>query len=111
MHEGYGAAAVRDGEVYVLDREDAERDVLRCYDLTTGKTLWTYSYEAAHEFSRKGSRNMPAVDMEKLIDVLLGVSSMACELPWIKEMDINPMIVDENGVVAVDARIFLTPSA
>jgi acetyltransferase len=30
---------------------------------------------------------------------------MACELPWIKEMDINPMIVDENGVVAVDARI------
>ncbi|MBT8092490.1 MAG: bifunctional acetate--CoA ligase family protein/GNAT family N-acetyltransferase [Gammaproteobacteria bacterium] len=50
-------------------------------------------------------RNMPAVDMEKLIDVLLGVSSMACELPWIKEMDINPMIVDENGVVAVDARI------
>ena len=50
-------------------------------------------------------RNMPAVDMEKLIDVLLGVSSMACELPWIKEMDINPMIVDENGVIAVDARI------
>jgi len=50
-------------------------------------------------------RNMPAVDMDKLIDVLLGVSSMACELPWIKEMDINPMIVDENGVVAVDARI------
>ena len=50
-------------------------------------------------------RNMPAVDMDKLIDVLLAVSSMACELPWIKEMDINPLIVDENGVVAVDARI------
>ncbi len=50
-------------------------------------------------------RNMPAVDMDKLVDVLLAVSSMACELPWIREMDINPMIVDENGVVAVDARI------
>jgi len=50
-------------------------------------------------------RNMPAVDMDKLIDVLLAVSSMACELPWIKEMDINPLIVDENGAVAVDARI------
>jgi acetyltransferase len=48
---------------------------------------------------------MPAVDLEQLIDVLLGVSSMACELPWIQEMDINPLIVDENGVVAVDARI------
>jgi len=50
-------------------------------------------------------RNMPAVDMDQLIDVLLGVSSMACELPWIQEMDINPLIMDESGIVAVDARI------
>ncbi len=50
-------------------------------------------------------RNMPAVDMDKLIDVLLAVSSMACELPWIREMDINPLIVDESGAVAVDARV------
>ncbi len=50
-------------------------------------------------------RNMPAVDMDQLIDVLLGVSSMACELPWIQEMDINPLIVDDKGIVAVDARI------
>ncbi len=50
-------------------------------------------------------RHMPAVDMEKLVEVLLGISSMACELPWIQEMDINPLIMDENGIVAVDARI------
>ena len=50
-------------------------------------------------------RNLPAVDMDQLINVLLGVSSMACELPWIQEMDINPLIIDEKGVVAVDARI------
>jgi len=50
-------------------------------------------------------RNMPAVDMSRLVDVLRSVSSIACELPWIQEMDINPLIVDENGVVAVDARI------
>ena len=50
-------------------------------------------------------RNMPAADTDKLVDVLLAVSSMACELPWIQEMDINPLIVDENGIVAVDARI------
>ena len=48
---------------------------------------------------------MPAVDMEQLINVLRGVSAMACELPWIQEMDINPLIIDENGIVAVDARI------
>lgn len=50
-------------------------------------------------------RHLPAVDMDKLIDVLLGASSMACELPWIQEMDINPLIMDEEGIVAVDARI------
>jgi acetyltransferase len=50
-------------------------------------------------------RHLPAVDMDKLIDVLLGASSMACELPWIQEMDINPLIMDAEGIVAVDARI------
>jgi acetyltransferase len=50
-------------------------------------------------------RHMPAVNMDQLIDVLLSISSMACELPWIQEMDINPLIMDEHGIVAVDARI------
>jgi len=36
---------------------------------------------------------------------LLGVSSLAYELRWILEMDINPLIIDEKGIVAVDARI------
>jgi len=50
-------------------------------------------------------RNMPAANVDALVDVLLRVSNMTCELPWIEEMDINPLFVDENGVVAVDARI------
>ncbi|MCU7827748.1 MAG: bifunctional acetate--CoA ligase family protein/GNAT family N-acetyltransferase [Candidatus Thiodiazotropha sp. (ex Myrtea sp. 'scaly one' KF741663)] len=50
-------------------------------------------------------RHMPAANCEALIDVLLRVSTMACELPWIQEMDINPLILDEKGAVAVDARI------
>jgi acetyltransferase len=50
-------------------------------------------------------RQMPPVAMDKLVDVLLSVSAMACELPWIQEMDINPLIVDETGALAVDARI------
>lgn len=50
-------------------------------------------------------RNMPPVSMDALEAVLLRVSEMVCELPWIREMDINPLIVDENGAVAVDARI------
>ncbi|THF67439.1 bifunctional acetate--CoA ligase family protein/GNAT family N-acetyltransferase [Pseudothauera nasutitermitis] len=50
-------------------------------------------------------RNMPAVDMDALELVLLRVSEMVCELPWIHQMEINPLIVDEKGAVAVDCRI------
>lgn len=50
-------------------------------------------------------RHMPPVDRTALENVLLRVSEMVCELPWLKEMDINPLIVDENGALAVDARV------
>ena len=45
--------------------------------------------------------------MEALEQVLLRVSEMVCELPQLREMDINPIIVDEHGAVAVDARIVI----
>jgi len=44
----------------------------------------------------------------------LRVSEMACELPLLKEMDINPLILDENGALAADARVvveYRQPSA
>ena len=50
-------------------------------------------------------RHMPMADMEALEQVLLRVSEIACELPLVKELDINPLIVDEHGAIAVDARI------
>jgi acetyltransferase len=53
----------------------------------------------------KDFRNLPAANTDALVDVLLRVSNMACELPWLQEMDINPLMLDENGMVAVDARI------
>jgi acetyltransferase len=43
--------------------------------------------------------------MDALELVLLRVSEMVCELPWLREMEINPLIVDEKGAVAVDVRI------
>ena len=51
--------------------------------------------------------NMPPVDKEALKEVLLCISEMVCELPWIVEMDLNPLIVDENGAIAADARIVI----
>ncbi|WP_342620963.1 bifunctional acetate--CoA ligase family protein/GNAT family N-acetyltransferase [Rhodoferax sp. GW822-FHT02A01] len=52
-------------------------------------------------------RGATAVDMDALEQVLLRVSEMVCELPHLREMDINPIIVDESGAVAVDARIVI----
>jgi acetyltransferase len=36
---------------------------------------------------------------------------MVCELPWIQELDLNPLIVDENGAIAADARIVIDHTA
>ncbi len=57
-------------------------------------------------------RGAAAVNLEALEQVLLRVSEMVCELPQLHEMDINPIIVDDSGAVAVDARIVVenTPS-
>ncbi|WP_310383444.1 bifunctional acetate--CoA ligase family protein/GNAT family N-acetyltransferase [Roseateles sp.] len=52
-------------------------------------------------------RGANAVDMDALEQLLLRVSEMVCELPQLREMDINPIIVDEFGAVAVDARIVI----
>jgi acetyltransferase len=57
-----------------------------------------------HEF-----RNRPAADFDALEQVLLRVSEMVCELPWIQELDINPLLVDEHGALALDARIVIAP--
>lgn len=50
-------------------------------------------------------RNLPPADVAALESVLLRVSEMVCELPMLVEMDINPLIVDEQGALAADARI------
>ncbi|EDN68823.1 GCN5-related N-acetyltransferase [Beggiatoa sp. PS] len=52
-------------------------------------------------------RQMPPVNRQVLEDILLRVSEMACELPWLQEIDINPLIIDENDAVAVDGRIVI----
>lgn len=52
-------------------------------------------------------RGAGAANIGALERILLRVSEMVCELPQLREMDINPIIVDEFGAVAVDARIVI----
>lgn len=50
-------------------------------------------------------RNLPAVNKDEIVNILLRVSEMICTLPYIQEMDINPIIVNDKNAIAVDARI------
>ncbi len=60
--KGYGGAAVKDGKVYLLDRDDSTGDILRSFDLETGEELWSFEYDAPGTYSFPGSRAVPTVD-------------------------------------------------
>jgi outer membrane protein assembly factor BamB len=59
---GYGGPAVSGGKVYLLDRDEKVGDRLRCLDLSTGKELWNFAYDAPASLNHPGSRSTPAVD-------------------------------------------------
>ena len=59
---GYGGPAVRDGKVYLLDRDENVGDNFRCLDLSSGKELWNFAYAAPNKFNHPGSRTTPTVD-------------------------------------------------
>ncbi len=52
-----------------------------------------------------GYRDRPAVNEGALTDTLLKLSQLICDQARITEIDINPLIADEHGVIALDARI------
>ena len=56
-----------------------------------------------------GYRNVPAADEAALVAILTGVSRMACLLPWLKEMDLNPVLAHPGGAVIADARVVIDP--
>ena len=53
----------------------------------------------------RGYRDRPAVAFDALCLVLLQVSQLLVDIPEIVELDINPLLSDERGVLALDARI------
>lgn len=56
-------------------------------------------------------RNLPAVKLEAIEAVLLRVSELVCELPHVVEMDLNPLMADDEHAVVVDARLRVAPVA
>jgi acyl-CoA synthetase (NDP forming) len=55
-----------------------------------------------------GYRNTKAVDLKALEELISKVSDFADKTPGLAEMDLNPVMAYNDGVVAVDARMVLT---
>lgn len=52
-----------------------------------------------------GYRDEPAADVDGVARVLLSLSQIAIDFPDVAELDINPLLVDADGVIALDARV------
>jgi acetyltransferase len=52
-----------------------------------------------------GYRNKAPANIDAIVEALLCVSDIAIELPHVGELDINPLLADADGVIALDARI------
>jgi outer membrane protein assembly factor BamB len=63
---GYGGPVIKEGKVYLLDRDDKVGDKLRCFDLSTGKELWSFGYDAPGSVMFPGSRSVPALDGNRI---------------------------------------------
>ncbi|MCW5965172.1 MAG: bifunctional acetate--CoA ligase family protein/GNAT family N-acetyltransferase [Bryobacterales bacterium] len=59
----------------------------------------------------QGVRGRKAVDFEALEQLLVRFSRLVAEQPRIKEIDVNPLLVSESQMVALDARVVLHPAS
>lgn len=57
----------------------------------------------------KAYRGTPAADEQALALTLVKLSQMAADLPEIRELDLNPILANEDGVIAIDAKVKIAP--
>jgi acetyltransferase len=55
----------------------------------------------------KGFRNLPPANLKLVEEVLVRLSQMLIDLPQLKEIDINPLLINDKEAVALDARIVI----
>jgi acetyltransferase len=54
-----------------------------------------------------GYRDRPPADLAAIARVLIALGQIAIDLPQVRELDINPLLADADGVLALDARVGL----
>ncbi|MAB78671.1 MAG: hypothetical protein CMJ89_04885 [Planctomycetes bacterium] len=117
--EGFGGPAVRDGEVYLLDREVGSLDLLRVFDLESGDELWSVEWEAEGRLIFPGSRTVPNVQKDRVY-LSSGFGHVLCidrkthEIEW--EVDMRevfggeqPMFGWANSPLIIDDLLIVSP--
>ncbi len=59
----------------------------------------------------KAYRDVPAADERAIALVLVKLAQLAADVPEIRDIDLNPLLGDHTGVIAVDARVSIAPLA
>jgi acetyltransferase len=57
----------------------------------------------------KAYRDVPAADERAIALTLVKLAQLAADLPEVRELDINPLLADHTGVIAVDVRVAVAP--
>jgi acetyltransferase len=57
----------------------------------------------------KAYRDVPAADVDAIELLLVKLAQLAADLPELRELDLNPVLADQNGLIAVDARMAVAP--
>ncbi|HSV74747.1 MAG TPA: PQQ-binding-like beta-propeller repeat protein, partial [Chthonomonadales bacterium] len=123
LGEGYAAAAVRNGRVYVLDYDTAaQADTLRCFALADGRELWRQSYPVQIRRNHGISRTVPAVTDRHVVTIgpklhVMCVDAVTGELKWrinlVEEYGATvpewyagqcPLIVGDKVIIATGGR-------
>jgi acetyltransferase len=58
-----------------------------------------------------GYRNRPPADLDAICKVLIQAAQLVADIPEVAEFDINPLLADNRGAIALDARMRLTVAA
>jgi acetyltransferase len=58
----------------------------------------------------RGYRNVPPANLDAVATALLRIAQLVTDLPEIREVDVNPLLADPYGVIALDGRVRVAPS-
>jgi outer membrane protein assembly factor BamB len=116
---GFGGVAIQGGEVFLLDRDTGEGDLLRVFDLESGEERWLAGYAAPGRLQFPGSRTVCAV-REDLVYAVGGFGQVAAfdratqEVAWLVEMAETyggelPMFGWSNSPLIHEDLLIVTP--